>query len=355
MILKKLKHDVILGDGGAIFELERRGYVSAGPFTPQVIIEHPESVRQLQTDFARAGAEVIQALTYYAHEDKLEVIGMEGYLKEINANAVRIAREVADEYGIMVAGNLSNTWVFDPNNPSSYKETHRQFDEQIKYQIENGPDFFIAETIEYLGEAKIALEAIKAVGMPSMITLGFKADDKTLDGIILEDAFKELEDLGADIVGINCFRDPKMMLPLATRLKKAVSCFVATQPVAYRCSFEKPYFQIQELDGKIAFPLELDPFVLTRHEMARYALEARKLGINYIGACCGTAPHHIRAMAEALGRTVPNSKYSPALDQHAINGDEGHVKEQNARILCEQRYGKAHCHFLDSSATKTRS
>jgi len=346
MILKKLRNDVVLGDGGAIFELERRGYVSAGPFTPQVIIEHPESVRQLQTDFARAGAEVIQALTYYAHEEKLEVIGMEGYLKEINTNAVRIAREVADEYGIMVAGNLSNTWVFDQNNPSTYKETRRQFDEQIGYQIEQGPDFFIAETIEYLGEAKIALEAIKAADMPSMITLGFKADDKTLDGIVLEDAFKELEDSGADIVGINCFRDPKRMLPLAARLKKAVSCLVGTQPVAFRCSYEKPYFQIQEFDGKIAFPLELDPFVLTRYEMAEYALEARKLGINYIGACCGTAPHHIRAMAEALGRTVPNSKYSPAVELHPIIGDESHLREKNARILCEQRYGKAHCHFL---------
>jgi betaine-homocysteine S-methyltransferase len=213
----------------------------------------------------------------------------------------------------MVAGNLSNTWVFDPGDSSTHKETRCQFDEQIKYQIEYGPDFFIAETLEYLGESKIALEAIKAADMPSMITMGFKADDKTLDGILLEDVFKVLEDSGADIVGINCFRDPKLMLPLAKRLKKAVSCFVATQPVAYRCSVDKPYFQ---------------------------------MGINYIGACCGTAPHHLRAMAEALGRVVPNSKYSPALELHTIIGDEGHIKEKNARILCEQRYGKAHCHFL---------
>ncbi len=346
MILEKLKHDVVLGDGGAIFELERRGYVSAGPFTPQVVIEHPESVRQLQVDFARAGAEVLQALTYYAHKEKLKDIGAEGNLKEINANAVRIAREVADEYGIMVAGNLSNTWVFDPGDSSTHKETRCQFDEQIKYQIEYGPDFFIAETLEYLGESKIALEAIKAADMPSMITMGFKADDKTLDGILLEDVFKVLEDSGADIVGINCFRDPKLMLPLAKRLKKAVSCFVATQPVAYRCSVDKPYFQIQEFNGNMAFPLELDPFSLTRFEMARYALEAKKMGINYIGACCGTAPHHLRAMAEALGRVVPNSKYSPALELHTIIGDEGHIKEKNARILCEQRYGKAHCRFL---------
>jgi betaine-homocysteine S-methyltransferase len=346
MILDKLRHDVVLGDGGAIFELERRGYVSAGPFTPQVVIEHPESVKQLQTDFARAGAEVLQAVTYYAHKEKLKVIGAEGYLKEINANAVRIAREVADEYGILVAGNLSNTWIFDPSDASTYKETRRQFDEQIKYQIEYGPDFFIAETIEYLGEAKIALNAIKEVDIPSLITMGFKFDDKTLDGILLEDAFKEIEDLGADIVGINCFRDPRLMLPFGKRLKKAVSCFVATQPVAYRCTNDRPYFQIQKFNGNIAFPLELDPFVLTRHEMARYALEAKEMGINYIGACCGTGPHHIRAMAEALGRTVPNSKYSPNLEKHTIIGDESHIKERDPRILCEQRYGKAHCHFL---------
>jgi betaine-homocysteine S-methyltransferase len=305
-----------------------------------------ESVKQLQMDFARAGAEVLQAVTYYAHKEKLKVIGAEGYLKEINANAVRIAREVADEYGILVAGNLSNTWIFDPSDASTYKETRRQFDEQIKYQIEYGPDFFIAETIEYLGEAKIALNAIKEVDIPSLITMGFKSDDKTLDGILLEDAFKEIEDLGADIVGINCFRDPRLMLPFGKRLKKAVSCFVATQPVAYRCTNDRPYFQIQKFNGNIAFPLELDPFVLTRHEMARYALEAKEMGINYIGACCGTGPHHIRAMAEALGRTVPNSKYSPNIEQHTIIGDESHIKERDPRILCEQRYGKAHCHFL---------
>jgi len=346
MILDRLEHDVVLGDGGAIFELERRGYVSAGPFTPQVVIEHPESVKQLQTDFARAGAEVLQALTYYAHEEKLRDVGVQGSLKDINKNAVRIAREVADEYGIMVAGNLSNTWVFDPNDPSTHKETRRQFDEQIKYQIEYGPDFFIAETIECLGEAKIALEAIQDADMPSMITLGFKTDDRTLDHVGFEETFKTLEDAGAEILGINCFKDPALILPLAQRLRQIVSCYVATQPVAYRCSHDKPYFQIQEFNGKVAFPLELDSFVLSRFEMAEYALEARKMGINYIGSCCGSGPHHIRAMAEALGRIVPNSKYSPDLSLHTIIGEGSHVKEKDAHILCEQRYGKAHCHFL---------
>lgn len=346
-ILEKLRQKPVIGDGGTIFELERRGYISAGPFTPQVVLEHPDAVIQLQTDFARAGAEVLQACTYYAHEEKLKVVGLTSALKEINSQAVKIARQVANKYKALVAGNLCNTWAYDPGEASTYAETRRQFDEQISYQTEQGVDFFIAETIEYLGEAEIALEAVKSSGLPAMITLGFKKDDKTLEGISLEESFKILEDKGADIVGINCFRDPERVLPLAKRVRDSVSCFVATQPVAYRCSNEKPYFQIQEFKGKIAFPLELDPFVLTRKEMAAYAIEAQKIGINYIGACCGAAAHHIRAMAEALGRTVPASKYSPALELHTIIGDSSHVKEKDSQILCEQRYGKAHCHFIE--------
>jgi methionine synthase I (cobalamin-dependent) len=346
MILERLKEGIILGDGGTIFELERRGYVSAGPFTPEVVIEHPEAVKQLQIDFARAGSDVLQACTYYAHEEKLKDVGKADALKMINKNAVLIAKEVADEYGIMVAGNLCNTWVFDPNDPSTIAETKRQFDKQIEYQLDYGVDFFIAETIEYLGEAKIALDAITGTGKASMITLGFKRNTDTLDGVPMERAFKVLEDAGADVVGINCFRDPERMLPLAKKIKEAVSCPVATQPVAYRCSEHKPYFQVQEFNGKIAFPLDLDPFVITRNEMATYALAAKEAGINYIGACCGAAPHHIRAMAEALGKTPPNSKYSPQLGFHKIIGDKAHVKERDEKILCEQRYGKAHCHFL---------
>lgn len=336
-ILELLKDDVVLGDGGAIFELERRGYISAGPFTPEVCLDHPEALKQLQVDYARAGAQVLQALTYYAHEEKLKAVGKAGALAEINAAAVKIANQVAQEYGCLVAGNLSNTWVYNPEDPHSLGETRRQFDEQIEYQLSHNIDFFIAETLEYLGEAKIVLEAIRAVGKPTMITLGFKYQDQTLEGVSLEEAFKELEDSGADILGINCFRDPERMMPLVERLRGAVSCFTAAQPVAFRCTDERPYFQIQESGGHLVFPLDLDPLGLTRSEMAAYAVKAKGMGVNYIGGCCGTGPHHLRAMAEALGRTVPNSKYSPQLDLHPIIGTEEHLRERDQRILREQR------------------
>jgi len=130
----------VLGDGGTVFELERRGYVSAGYFTPEAVIECPEAVKQLHTDFARAGAEVLQAFTYYAYEGKLKQRGLNaGVLREINTNAIILARSVADEYGALVAGNLSNTWVYDLHDRASDLQTRRQMEEQLEIQMQNPP------------------------------------------------------------------------------------------------------------------------------------------------------------------------------------------------------------------------
>jgi len=71
-------------------------------------------------------------------------------------------------------------------------------------------------------------------------------------------------------------------------------------------------------DGERAFPIALDSFGCTRFEMAAFALAARELGVDYVGICCGAGPHHVRAMAEALGREVPASKYSPSMDLHPM-------------------------------------
>ena len=65
-ILDKLKQGPVLGDGGYLLELEKRGYVQAGPFTPEVSLTHPEALTQLHREFLYAGAEVLQALTFYA-------------------------------------------------------------------------------------------------------------------------------------------------------------------------------------------------------------------------------------------------------------------------------------------------
>jgi betaine-homocysteine S-methyltransferase len=77
------------------------------------------------------------------------------------------------------------------------------------------------------------------------------------------------------------------------------------------------------------FPTALDPFVCTRHEVADFGLRAQELGINYLGLCCGAGPHHVRSLAEALGRRPPASRYSADMSKHAYFGTDSTLKPEN--------------------------
>jgi len=301
-ILERLKEGPVLGDGGYLLELEKRGWVRAGPFTPEVALTHPDALRELHLEFREAGAEVLQALTFYASRDKMATVGLEDRLEDLNRAAVRIAKEVAGDE-CLVAGNLCLTWMYEPGSPSAADRVRRTFDEQLAVQVDEGVDFIIGETFSWLGEALIAVERGKKTGLPTMVTICFENKDETADGKTAADAAKALFDAGADIVGMNCLRPPQHMLPSMEQMRKAVSGYIACQPVAYRTPETKPDFT-----SLPEFPYALDPLQLTRKEMADYALQAREIGINYIGACCGAVSIHIREMARALGKLSEDSR-----------------------------------------------
>ncbi|MFO7737101.1 MAG: homocysteine S-methyltransferase family protein [Desulfatiglandaceae bacterium] len=310
-ILDRMKSDVVLGAQGYLFELERRGYVKAGLFVPEVVLEYPEAVKELHREFLRAGSEVMVALTYYAHRQKMTEAGLKHNLEALNRAAVRIAKEVASEGEALVAGNLSNTWLYDSKHPDkSEKRIRPMFEEQVGWAQEEGVDFFIAETFSHLGEALIALKVIKENNGTALVTF-IPIREISEDGYTWEEACKKLEHNGADIVGLNCGRGPATMFHLLKRIRESVVCYTAAQPAPYRTTDTHPSFRdLRDREGNKAFPVGLDPFLHTRFEMADFALDAKRAGINYIGICCGGAPHHVRAMAEALGRKVPASKYS---------------------------------------------
>lgn len=179
----------------------------------------------------------------------------------------------------------------------------------------------------------IALEEIKRADLPAVITFS-PTTERTCDGYSWPQACKMLEDNGADVVGLNCGRGPATMFPILEEIRQTVSGHVAALPVPYRTDKNQPcFFELRLPEGKNAFPVALDPFLLTRFEMAEFALAARKLGIDYIGICCGAGPHHVRAMAEALGRTAPASKYSPSIDLHPIFGDAASQKQNFRECL----------------------
>jgi betaine-homocysteine S-methyltransferase len=329
-LLERLERDVVLCAEGYLFELERRGYLQSGPFVPEVVLDYPDAVRELHREFLRAGAEVMVAFTYYGHREKLRMIGREDDLEPLNRNALKLAKEVAAEGDALVAGNICNTWAYDPDDPESSGDVVREmYREQVRWAVEAGADFIVAETNDYLGEALIGVEVIREHGLPSVVTFA-STSETTMDGYELDEACKRVEDAGADVVGLNCSRGPATMFPILERVRAAVSCPVGAQPVPYRTTPEEPTFvSLHGADGSRAFPVALDPFLLTRFEMADFAVAARDLGVSFIGICCGGAPHHVRSMAEALGRTVPASRYSPAMELHPVLGEN--VKERDRR------------------------
>jgi betaine-homocysteine S-methyltransferase len=329
VLADRLAQGTVLGAEGYVFELERRGYVKAGAYVPEAVVDFPDAVTELHREFLRAGADVMVALTYYAHRDKLRQVGRESELEAMNRQAVRLARQVAAEGGALVAGNVCNTWAYNPHDPATAVVVRAMYAEQLGWAADEGIDFVIAETNDYLGEALIGLEVSRELGLPAMVTLATTGPAETWDGYDYVEACKILADHGADIVGLNCDRGPATMLPLIARIREQVDCAVAAQPVPYRTTEASPTMESLRAEGvNRVFPLALDPFSCTRFEMADFAVAARDLGVAYIGICCGGAPHHVRAMAEALGRTPPASRYSPDISLHPVLGDDPKDKEK---------------------------
>ncbi len=306
-ILERLSEGVVLGDGGYIVELEQRGWVTAGAFTPEVELEHPGAIRELYSEMANAGVDVIQVMAFYGSRAKLNTVGKGDLTHEVNAMATRVAREVAGDR-LLVGGDLSTTWSWREDDADAEQLTSRMFDEQIEAQ--EGVDFFIGETFHHLGEALLCLDRIKRTsGLPAMITMSFRAETTTPDGFSAGECAARLADSGAEIVGVNCMRDPGRTYPIIEEMRAATDAYLAAQPVAYACSNETPWFT-----GTAAFPDRLEPTRMTRYEMSEFAVRAREMGVNYIGSCCGSGAMHVREMARALGKISGEVNWTPDPD-----------------------------------------
>ena len=335
-LLDRLAAGPVICAEGYLFGLERRGYLQAGAYVPEVVLDFPEQVENLHRDFLRAGSDVIEAFTYYAHREKLRLIDRERDLEPINRAALAIAKKVAAEGDALVAGNISNTNIFNPGDAGAYRQVRAMFEERVGWAAEAGVDYIIAETI--LGEAELALEVMRGAKLPTVVTFALHREGLMWDGFTSGEAAKRLADQGAHVVGLNCARGPRTMLPYVKEIRAAVKTHVAALPVPYRTTPEEPTFQsLTERDAQCAhcipngrpFPVALDPFQATRYEIAEFGREALAANIRYLGVCCGAGPHHIRALAEALGRRPPASRFSPDMSKHYALGTAPRLKPEN--------------------------
>jgi len=330
-LLERLAAGPVICAEGYLFEFERRGYLQAGAYVPEVVLEHPELVEGLHRDFVHAGSDVVEAFTYYAHRAKLKMVGREKDLEKINRAALAIARKVARGTGTLLAGDICNTSIYALDDLGSHKQARRIFDEQIGWAVDAGVDFIVGETYSWGSESLLALEAIKRSGKPAVITLSVPREGRMREGWTATETCKRLQDGGADVVGLNCARGPATTLPLVREVRAAVTCHVAALPVPYRTTPAEPTFQsLTDPHGNPEgrpFPTALDPFLCSRYEIAAFGREALALGARYLGVCCGAGPHHIRSLAEALGRRPPASRYSPDMSKHILFGSDKRLRQ----------------------------
>lgn len=307
-IQELLKQGVVLGDGGYLIELERRGYVDSGSgrekvgtgrgsgqFTPEVAIENPDALRELHREFLGAGSRVLQALTFFGTREKLERAGYGSQTETINAAAVKLAREVAGEHAL-VAGSVSRTQLVEREGMGALDRARDHLGEQIRLLKDAGVDFLILETFFHLAEMKVALECAADAGLPAVATMSFRPlISQCSDGHGPGDCARAMADLGALAVGANCEQDPARMRPLLRAMRDAVDVPLAAQPAAFHTTDACHSFT-----RLAAFPDDLETIQVSRRDFVEFGRTARDEGIAYLGGCCGCNAAYIRALARGI-------------------------------------------------------
>lgn len=302
------EHGVVLGDGGYLIELERRGYVDSGSrrekvgtgrgsgqYTPEVAIEHPDALRELHREFLSAGSQVLQALTFFGTREKLTRAGYGAQTEAINEAAVKIAREIAGDKAL-VAGSVSRTQLFEREGPSAAGHVRDLLTEQIRMLQSAGVDFLICETFFRLDEMLIALECARASGLPTIATLSYRPKTtESNDGHSAAACARAMVEAGAVAVGANCEQEPTRMLPILREMRAAVDAPIAAQPAAFHTTDETPCFTRLP-----QFPDALETIQIARADFTDFAKIARSEGIGYLGGCCGCNAAYIRAMAYGI-------------------------------------------------------
>jgi len=307
-IAELLKQDVVLGDGGYLIELERRGYVDSGSgrekvgtgrgsgqFTPEVAIEQPDALRELHREFLQAGSQVLQALTFFGTREKLTRAGYGAETESINAAAVRLAKEIAGGRAL-VAGSVSRTQLTEREGMESLGKSRDHIAEQIRLLKDAGVDFLILETFFHLAEMQVALECAAAAGLPAVATMSFRPlITQCTDGHTPTECAKVMADLGAIAVGANCEQDPNRMLPLLREMRAATHVPLAAQPAAFHTT--EACHSFTRLP---AFPDDLETIQVSRREFLEFGKVAKSEGIGFLGGCCGCNAAYIRALAQGL-------------------------------------------------------
>lgn len=252
-------------------------------------VERPDVIRDAHRAYAGAGARILTTNTFGGTRPRLDMHGLGERVHELNEAGALLAREVADELGALVAGDLGPTGeLMAPLGTMDAAAAQAIFAEQVEGLRDGGIDLVLIETMSDLAEVEAAIAAAREVvpGLPVVATLSFDTNLRSMMGVRPGDAVAALAAAGVDAVGANCGRGPVEMEQIAAEL-------VAARP-------EGLLLVAQSNAGLPQVVGDHFEYDATPDDMARHAVVLRDLGIDLIGACCGSTPDHLRAMTHAL-------------------------------------------------------
>jgi 5-methyltetrahydrofolate--homocysteine methyltransferase len=257
-------------------------------------VNEPDKIRSVHRQYIEAGSQIILTNTFGCNRKRLELHKLSERASELNFAAAKLARAEADAafVPILVAGDIGPSGsILVPYGDMEYDEAVEVFTEQAKALVEGGVDVLWIETMSDLGEIKAAIEACKAVAphMPIVGTMTFDTHGRTMFGVKPEQALEALNDLAVVAMGGNCGNGTKEIETVIQKMRE-------TNPDVTLIA--KANAGIPHLENGIAV-YDAQP-----KDMAEYARNVLDLGATFIGACCGSTPDHIRAMAQALGKGV---------------------------------------------------
>jgi methionine synthase I (cobalamin-dependent)/5,10-methylenetetrahydrofolate reductase len=253
-------------------------------------IAAPDLVKEVHDEYVKAGAEIIETNSFGATRHKLQSYGLEGRLRDINIAAARIAREAAGEKAY-VAGAIGPLGLrIEPFGPTSFDEAKEMFKEQAEALLEGGVDLFILETFSELSVIEQAIKAVRELtDLPIVAQMTIQMDGKTVFGDSPEAFTADLEEWGADVIGLNCGVGPNHVLTALEKMRSVTAKNLSAQPNA-----GLP----RDVQGR--------QFYMGSPEyMATFAKRFVQAGAKFVGGCCGTTPTHIKLIADAIRSISP--------------------------------------------------
>jgi len=256
-------------------------------------LSNPDLVREVHSEYIRAGADIIETNTFGATAHKLQQYGLEGNLHEINARAAELAREAAKDRAY-VAGAIGPLGLrIEPYGPTSFDEAKELFSTQAVALLEGGVDLFIVETFSDVSEIRQAIRAIRELcDLPIIAQMTIMTDGNTLFGTTPEVFTERLDQWGADVIGLNCGVGPAIILNALEKMRSVTKKKLAAQPNA-----GLP----RDVQGR-------QFYMCSPEYMSKFAKRFIQAGAKFIGGCCGTTPSHIKLISDAVRAASPRAQ-----------------------------------------------